>query len=66
MEHIDSFAAWALIGKQIYWFVRWPLLCTIWMIVGDSNDARTETEHAIIGFVALLWTLTVANVTVSW
>jgi hypothetical protein len=66
MEHWETLGAWILVGKQIYWFMRWPLLCTIWMIVGDSNDTRTETEHAIIGFVALLWTIVVANVVVMW
>ena len=58
MSHAD---AWLLIAKDIYWFVRWPLLCLLWMWSGTFNSDDNQNMVGMSTALAFTWTLIVAN-----
>jgi len=61
MNHIES---WITVGLDIYWFVRWPLMCFLWMALGQSDPEKKEGWHIALFFAAVIWTLIATNVSV--
>lgn len=50
---------WIEVGSDILWFIKWPLLCFLWMYLGVIG---TENEDPIIPFfLATIYTIVMAN-----
>lgn len=54
MEH------WIAVGQDIWWFIRWPLVCGAWSWA--VYDAREHYDNGYgVAFLAFIVTIIVAN-----
>lgn len=56
MEH------WLAVGSDIWWVVRWPMFCFLWVSVGIALKSKNSDNFGAALFAtAVLVTLIVAN-----
>lgn len=58
--------AFLIVGKAIWWFVRWPLVCILWAKFGAlTEEGANESLVYLVLLFAFVVTLIATNVTVS-
>jgi hypothetical protein len=57
---VSKLDAWILVGSQIWWFIKWPLLCFSWYCIGRVGDVPGHTASLLI-VGALIITVLVSN-----
>lgn len=56
MTHLEAFQ---VVGLDVLWFARWPMLALLWMGIG--KELREFELPMLLTGIAILFTLFVAN-----
>ena len=51
---------WLLVGQDLWWFLRWPIMCGLWAMVGIAKSERSDGAFMLV-VLAIGFTLIVAN-----
>lgn len=53
--------AWQIVVGDLWWLLRWPLLISLWLLVGSWRDSAREWVLFFLLVLSVFVTVVVAN-----